>query len=192
MFIQNDLSTDSHVISILDFLFQISCFCIFQTSQFPIDNRLSSLITSTANHEKVEAFYYPPLNHHEEMIKPSASSYYTSDDDDYYNDYGTETRAPSPDNFESERIINKKPSDIQKISLSHNSNNASSVHETISNNKLNSSQLLHARSSTKSTKTNLNLENSDNKSNKFPKLLFSSPSASVTSNGPSVSFFINE
>lgn len=123
------------------------------------------------------------------MMKPSASSYYTSDDEDDYNDYGTGTLAPSPENFESERI-NKKPSDIQKINLSHNSSNASGVHETISNNnKVNNSQLLH--SSTRSTNTNLNLENSDSNSslNKFPKLLFSSPSATVTSNGPSVSYF---
>lgn len=127
------------------------------------------------------------------MMKSSPSTYYTSDDDggdeDDYSDYGTGTLAPSPESFESEKIV-KKSSDIKKLNLS----NESSVHDEISNNKPNSTQPLYVPipSSTISTTTNLEIENNDSsndRTNKFPKLLFSSPSATVTSNGPSVRFF---
>jgi hypothetical protein len=119
-------------------------------------------------------------------MKSSASSYYTSEDeDDYYNDYGTGTLAPS-DVFESEKI-HKKPSDIKKINLSHISNNdtTSGVNEENINTKINTTQLLNAQSST----TSENSDSNSDSTNKFPKLLFSSPSATVTSNGPSVNIF---
>lgn len=160
--------------------FQISCICIFQTSQLPLKNK---------------AFYYPTI-HQGETINPSSSNYFVSgnqreeNDNVEYSDYEEDTDAPL-ENFESEKII-KKPSDIKKLTLMTGSNES---HESIQPEMLelrfNKTPSLR-ESSYSPTNTNLNSAiqsfhnvNHEN-ANNYSKFIFSSPSATVTSNGPSV------
>jgi hypothetical protein len=135
--------------------------------------------------EQFKAYYYASLRANEvhdlplemkpEMMESSASNYYTPNgslDDDEYADYAT--NAPTPiESFESEKI---KPSDIKILkSNSSSNNNSSEVDVTdMMKSKPNITQL---------QVPNLDVANT----NKYSKLLFSSPSATVTSNGPSVS-----
>ena len=92
--------------------------------------------------------------------------------DDDYSDYDAKTYASSSRNFESEKLV-KKPKDV--VSSGENSKN-------FYNWTSNSSQKL-------SNDSNLDLEKNESENKKkLSKLLFSSPSATVTSNGPSVSW----
>lgn len=147
----------------------------------PIDNRLtSSAANAVENYEQIEAFYYPTKIEHEVMKSSASNNYYNSDgEDDYsdYSDYRTGTLTPSPQHFESEKIL-KKPSDIKKVIL--RSSNIS-IHDEIAV-KPNSTF-----TTSKATDLELGIGDRINgNTNTFSKLLFSSPSATVTSNGPSV------
>jgi hypothetical protein len=125
--------------------------------------------------------YYPPVLRHPEVMKSSASNYFAPNVEEVeYSDYESETIAPAIENFESEKII-KKPSEIKKILTTD-----VSVNNGTSNGSLelfNSTRSYPHISSNADMEADINTQSASN----FSKLLFSSPSATVTSNGPSVS-----
>ena len=104
-----------------------------------------------------------------ELMELSASNYYAPNEETYV-DYSAVTTLPSADDYEFEKI---NPSDIKKINVTTDDNVAA---ESLAENKPNTTQ----------QQMNSNLDVSNNQ--KFSELLFSSPSATVTSNGPSGPF----
>lgn len=177
-----------------NFSFQIySCIFILQTSQFPLkDNRLTSSPSkayAVDSYEQVKTFYYPTIREYE-VMKLSASTYYSSDDDndddnqrnDGKDDYTDLSH--SSEIFESRKIV-KKISDKKDYNLRDISNNSK-----IEPNK---TKILYepSLSSFETTSANVQFKNNDSSdvtTDQFSKLLFSSPSATVTSSGASVRF----
>lgn len=183
---------------------QISC--IYQASLLPL--KQNTIIKNNNNNyeeQQLKSYYYPsssqranevhdlPLSDavddsvrtsikKSEMMESSASNYYSSNhEDDVADDFSTGAIAGSEilhDNFESEKII--KPSDS---SNNHNHNN-NNVNKLVLNSKNNSSEVIVDDVKYKPNITQLqvpNLDsNSNDNSNKFSKLLFSSPSATVS------------
>lgn len=156
-----------------------------------------------SNNDQSQAAFYFPTNRQKEAINdPSSSrSFYVSDssrdihnqqrdDNVEYSDYETET-APSFENFESEKIY-KKPSDIKNLTLTHTFNSAESSSEPkMMKVRLNNTEPLHSYPAaptlpiSNTSNRNFNSNNFESTRN-YSKFLFSSPSATVTSNGPSV------
>lgn len=140
-----------------------------------------------------KAFYYPTIRQRE-IINPSSSNYFASGNQRKeeeiveYSDYEEDTHAPL-ENFESEKII-KKPSDIKKLILMTGVNNESSVQPEMLEMRLNQTPSLHVSSFLSNTKLDSAIRNSNNNdqenANNYSKFIFSSPSATVTSDGPSV------
>ncbi|XP_070490845.1 probable basic-leucine zipper transcription factor O [Chironomus tepperi] len=184
----------------------ISCIifisCIYQASLLPL--KQNTIIKNNNNYEEqqLKSYYYPsssqranevhdlPLTDDvddsirtikkSEMMESSASNYYTSnhrrDDEDDYSTGSIAADAILHENFESEKI---KPSDNSKVIQQKNSTEVMTIIDDV-NYKPNITQL---------QVPNLDNNNSNDNSNKFSKLLFSSPSATVsTSNGPSGPF----
>jgi len=180
---------------------QISC--IYQASLLPL--KQNTIIKNNNNYEEqqLKSYYYPsssqranevhdlPLTDDDaddsvrtiklsEMMESSESNYYTSnhkrDDEDDYSTGSIAADALLHENFESEKI--NKPSDNSKVITQKNLTEVMTIIDDV-NYKPNITQL---------QVPNLdNNSNSNDNSNKFSKLLFSSPSATVsTSNGPSV------
>lgn len=151
-------------------------------------NRLtpSTNVFDNNQSDQSKAFYYPSIRQRE-LINPSSSNYYVSENPSEveYSDYEIDTLAPSFENFESEKII-KKSSDNKKSILMTESSTEAEIE------KLNNSQPFHESSN---TMTNLDESNRNVDSNNqeiprdYSKFLFSSPSATVTSNGPSVKIY---
>lgn len=120
------------------------------------------------------------IDNKSEMMESSASNYYSHHDvDSEYSDsdYATGTIAPLHENFESEKIV-KKTSDNRKLLI----NNQSNMSEILSN----SNEMNNSMQQQQQQQHSLNLDATHDNA-KLSKLLFSSPSATVTSNGPSVS-----
>jgi hypothetical protein len=116
-------------------------------------------------YQRLNPFYYAATGgarygSGQETMELSASNYYAPNDETFA-DYQAVTTVPSAEDFEYEKI---NPSDIMKI------NKTITTGET-------------AESSFAESQANATAGNS-----KFSKLLFSSPSATVTSNGPSGPF----
>jgi 3-phosphoglycerate kinase len=127
--------------------------------------------------------YYPVLRHPEIMKSSAATSYFSPNveevDNVEYSDYESETIAPALENFESEKII-KKPSEIKKIittDVGISTSTSSGGLELFNN----THTYPHISSDTEMA--DISTQSASN----YSKLLFSSPSATVTSNGPSVS-----
>ncbi|KAL7018094.1 hypothetical protein ACKWTF_010638 [Chironomus riparius] len=184
----------------------ISCIifisCIYQASLLPL--KQNTIIKNNNNYEEQElkSYYYPsssqranevhdlPLTDDvddsvrtikkSEMMELSESNYYTSnhkrDDEDDYSTGSIAADALLHENFESAKI---KPSDNSKVITQKNLTEVMTIIDDM-NYKPNITQL---------QVPNLDNNNSNDNSNKFSKLLFSSPSATVsTSNGPSGPF----
>lgn len=162
----------------------------------PLKNRLTpstNIFDNINNHDQNKAFYYPPItsniNNNREAINPSSSNYYVSenpnedgDNVEYSDDYEVDTLAPSIENFESEKI-NKKPSDIKKLTLMTVSNDSSIIEPDTA---IAADLTLKKNNSSFLPPTTSYLDESNSRN--LSKLLFSSPSATVTSNGPSVTY----
>lgn len=161
---------------------QTLCLCIIQTSQLPLKNsRLAAPVINVFDKNYANTFnYYPVLRHPEVMKSSAASTYFTPNTEEIeYSDYESETIAPALENFESEKII-KKPSEIKKIATT----------EVGISNSTSSSGLEHFNNTHTYPHIPANTETADistQSASNYSKLLFSSPSATVTSNGPSVS-----
>lgn len=178
----------------------ISCIilisCIYQASLLPL--KQNTIINQNNNYN----YYYPspPQRANEvhelalsddsirtiksEMMESSASNYYSSNhDDDAEDDYAAGAIAGSEilhENFESEKI---KPSDSSSSSKVVTKNSTAEAIVDDMKYKPNITQL-----QVPNLDSNANSNNNDH-TNKFSKLLFSSPSATVsTSNGPSGPF----
>lgn len=182
-------------------LLQISC--IYQASLLP----LNQIINNNNNYEgqQLKSYYFPSSAQRvnevhdllltstddvddsvrtikSEMMESSASNYYSSSHDDNDEDYSMGAITASDrlhENFESEKI---KPSDSSSKAIATN-NNYNKTEAIVDDAK-------YKPNVTQQQVPNLddsNNSNSNDNSNKFSKLLFSSPSATVsTSNGPSV------
>jgi hypothetical protein len=133
--------------------------------------------------QRLNSFYYPEkMGANEahmygsnsipsESMEISASNYYTSNDENFSN-YPAVTTVPSADEFEFEKI---NPSDIMKININTTTGEIEAL-EKLGGNKPNITQPPAAADSEPGNSSN------------FSKLLFSSPSATVTSHGPSGPF----
>lgn len=140
---------------------------------------------------KNKAFFYPTI-HQREIVIPSSSNYFVTgnqreeDENLEYAEYEEDTNAPL-ENFESEKII-KKPSDIKKLTLMTGSNKSNIQPEEMLEMRLNKTPSLPS-SVNKNLESDIKNYNSNKKnenSNNYSKFIFTSPSATVTSNGPSV------
>lgn len=144
-------------------------------SPLPLRNDASSQDSNNISKEEFQRLYYYPVqnnarefNRNPEMMEISASNYYPPNGENYQDYSAGVTTQPSAEDFEFEKL---KPSDIKKINAT-----ASIVEAPIDSPmeiKPNITQ-------------NLNLDAAGNP--KYSKLLFSSHSATVTSNGPSGPF----
>lgn len=189
-------------------LLQISC--IYQASLLPL--KQNTIIKNNNNYEEqqLKSYYYPSSSQRanevhdlplidddvddsvrtvkkSEMMESSASNYYTSnqkrDDEDDYSTGSLAADAILHENFESEKI---KPSDNSKVITQRNLTEVMTIVDDV-NYKPNITQLQVPNLDN----NNNHSKNSNDNSNKFSKLLFSSPSATVsTSNGPSVCIHI--
>lgn len=182
------------LITLYFILLQISC--IYQASLLP----LKQIINNNNNYEERElrSYYYPSSSQRanevhdltlsdvdesvgrllSEMMESSASNYYRDED------YSMGASEILHENFESEKI---KQSDIK---LAANRSNLSEEIVDDGKNKPNiaQQQVPNLDDSKSSSSSSSSLKSTNDNSNKFSKLLFSSPSATVsTSNGPSVS-----
>jgi hypothetical protein len=169
------------------------------------------------NHHQLKSYYYPTSSQRanevhdltlidddgdrdddsiikSEMMELSASkNFYSShndEDDDEYSDYAT--GSPLADAFESEKIV-KKPSDNKKLFNTNNDSNKASDVALVHESEVSSSSIPNKTQIQRTQQTHVpkldvvDTVPSASSSSKIPKLLFSSPSATVTSNGPSVS-----
>lgn len=156
--------------------------CALQASLLPLKNAINEPShdlnnLSADDFQRLSSFYYPiQMSAKEanaygrnslksaELMELSASNYYAPNGETYP-DYSAVTTLPSVVDYEYEKI---NPSDIKKINAT--------MAESLMENKPNITQ----------QQMNSNLDVANNQ--KFSKLLFSSPSATVTSNGPSGPF----
>lgn len=133
----------------------------------------SSQDTNNISKEEFQRLYYYPVQNaayarNSEIMEISASNYYPPNSENYQDYASAVTTLPSADNFEFEKI---KSSDINKVNATVTNNEAPA--EVAMEMKPNQTQ-------------NSNLDAAGNP--KYSKLLFSSHSATVTSNGPSGPF----
>ncbi|KAG5673281.1 hypothetical protein PVAND_003341 [Polypedilum vanderplanki] len=170
--------------------------CIFQASLLPLKH---NTINKNTNYDDFKSYYYPSPRQRanelhdsigddndsivtkSEMMESSASNYYSphqqqqQHDEDEYSDYAADVSAMSPENFESAKINPNEGN--KKINIT----NEMMILE-VSDIKPNLTLLQQQQ-----VPIDINTNNS-NSNSKFSKLLFSSPSATVTSNGPSGPF----
>lgn len=165
--------------------------CVLQVRPLPLRSDLindpspdSSNNISSDIFRRMNSFFYPPqtsandaIGYGRDRTKPSelmeqsASNYYAASNDDY----STVTTIQSADDFAFEKI---NPSDIKKI----NKNVTTSEVVTTSNGE---DFMENNSESAQQQQQSLGVAND---SQKFSKLLFSSPSAHVSSHGPSGPF----
>lgn len=143
---------------------------------------------SSNDYHRLSSFYYPvPASANEanayganllrnaakpsELMELSASNYYPPSDESY-GEFSSVTTLPTADEFEFEKI---NPSDIMNINKN----------ETLTG-ELADESLIENRPNVTQLQASSYLEGAD--SQKYSKLLFSSPSATVTSNGASGPF----
>lgn len=169
-----------------------------QANPLPLKNVINDPSRSDSNNlsaddfQRLSPFYYPlrmsaneanVYGRHSlksaELMELSASNYYAPSGETYP-DYLAVTTLPSAEDFEFEKI---NPSDIKKINknatLTGVGASSDDAAESLTENRPNITQ--------QQLNSNVNLEEEINHE-KYSKLLFSSPSATVTSNGPSGPF----
>ncbi|CRK88041.1 CLUMA_CG001827, isoform A [Clunio marinus] len=152
--------------------------CALKASPLPLKSVLSDSSEDVNDIHRISSFYHrlTKVNQIGGSSKPSESMELSASN--YYEPSNEYTTQPSPEDFEFEKI---NPSDIKNSNQNETADGLAMI-ENLSKNNSN----ITTQQQMSTMQMPPDLEASDNQ--KFSKLLFSSPSATVTSNGPSGPF----